>query len=105
MQLRAKVLGLVRRSGCGEAGLWPGPCLLGARHGWHVSWGSWTWNSYSLLYATLAFTIMVGLAALQTLDEPKKMTWDVFMSELLVKTPSRAVSRIIGRLRGPTTLG
>jgi hypothetical protein len=55
-----------------------------------------------LLYCTLTFTILVGLGVLQTLDEPKKMTWDVFISELLVKTPSRAISRVIGRLRGPS---
>jgi hypothetical protein len=54
-----------------------------------------------LLYAVLTLTMMTGVVVLQTLDEPKKMTWDVFMSELLVKTPSRAVSRLIGRLRGP----
>jgi hypothetical protein len=68
---------------------------------WRVSWGYWNWNSYSLLYCTLSFTIIIGLCVLQTLDEPKKMTWEVFMRELLVKTPSRALSRVIGRLRGP----
>jgi len=80
--------------------LW-GPVLDYLEH-WQVTWGYWTWNSYSLLYCTLASTIVVGLGVLQTLDEPKKMTWDVFMHELLVKTPSRAVSRVIGRLRGPS---
>ena len=79
--------------------LW-GPILDGLE-GWHVSWGCWEWNSYSLLYCALSFTILVGLCVLQTIDEPKKMTWDVFMRELLVETPSRAVSRVIGRLRGP----
>ena len=72
---------------------------------WHAFWGAWEWNCYTVLYCALTFTMILGLCILQTLDEPKKMTWDVFMSELLVKTPSRAVSRIIGRLRGPTTLG
>jgi len=38
---------------------------------------------------------------LRSVTEPAMMTWDVFMTELLVKTPSRAVSRLIGRLRGP----
>jgi len=72
---------------------------------WHAAWGYWNWNSYSLLYAVLALTMIVGLGVLQTLEEPKKMTWDVFMRELLVETPSRAISRIIGRLRGPTIIG
>jgi Na+/melibiose symporter-like transporter len=77
-----------------------GPVMDGLDH-WHQAWGCWNWNSYSLLYAVLTLTMMTGVVVLQTLDEPKKMTWDVFMSELLVKTPSRAVSRLIGRLRGP----
>jgi MFS family permease len=77
-----------------------GPVMDFLEH-WSTSWGFWTWNSYSLLYSTLSFTIIIGLCVLQTLDEPKKMTWDVFISELLVKTPSRAISRVLGRLRGP----
>jgi hypothetical protein len=68
---------------------------------WHLAWGAWNWNSYSLLYCTLCLTMIVALCVLQTLHEPRKMTWDVFMRELLVKTPGRALSRVIGRLRGP----
>jgi len=79
--------------------LW-GPVLDYLNH-WHVSWGYWQWNSYSLLYTTLACTIATGLGALRFVEEPKTMTWNVFMRELLVQTPSRAVSRLIGRLRGP----
>ncbi|HEY0256977.1 MAG TPA: hypothetical protein VGC39_06010, partial [Candidatus Methylacidiphilales bacterium] len=67
----------------------------------HARWGFWEWNSYSLLYCTLALTIIVGLFTLQAVAEPKTMTWDAFMRELLVQTPSRAVSRLIGRMRGP----
>jgi hypothetical protein len=42
----------------------------------------------------------VGLFMLRSVAEPKTMTWDVFMTELLVKTPGRGVSRLINRLRG-----
>jgi MFS family permease len=79
--------------------LW-GPVMDCLDH-WHVAWGFWQWNSYSLFYCTLAFIMGVGLFMLRTVVEPVTMTWDVFMTELLVKTPSRAVSRLIGRLRGP----
>jgi hypothetical protein len=77
-----------------------GPLLDYLEH-WQLAWGIWQWNNYSLLYCVLALTIAAGLGALRALPEPQSMTWDVFMSELLVKTPSRAVSRLIGRLRGP----
>jgi hypothetical protein len=52
-----------------------------------------------LLYAVLTLTIMAGLGVLRTLEEPETMTWDVFMRELLVNTPSRAITRVLGRLR------
>jgi len=77
-----------------------GPVMDALAH-WEVKWGYWHWNCYSLLYTTLACTIALGLWALRSVDEPKTMTWNVFMRELLVQTPSRAVSRVIGRLRGP----
>jgi len=79
--------------------LW-GPVMDGLEH-WHVSWGMWDWNSYSVLYCTMAGTIAVGLVLLGSVAEPAKMTWDVFMRELLVETPSRAISRLIGRPRSP----
>ena len=79
--------------------LW-GPIMDYLNH-WHVAWGFWQWNSYSLLYCMIAATMGAGLFMLRSVVEPITMTWDVFMSELLVKTPSRAVSRLIGRLRGP----
>ena len=79
--------------------LW-GPVMDYFEH-WHVAWGYWEWNSYSLFYCTLACTMCAGLFMLRSVVEPVTMTWDVFMTELLVKTPSRAVSRLIGRLRGP----
>ncbi len=79
--------------------LW-GPVMDYTRH-WQVAWGFWQWNSYSLFYCTLTCIMGTGLFMLRSVAEPITMTWDVFMTELLVKTPSRAVSRLIGRLRGP----
>ena len=79
--------------------LW-GPVMDYTSH-WHVSWGFWQWNSYSMFYCALALIMWAGLFSLRSVVEPITMTWDVFMTELLVKTPSRAVSRLIGRLRGP----
>jgi Major Facilitator Superfamily len=79
--------------------LW-GPVMDGLDH-WHAAWGYWQWNVYSLFYCTLAFTMSAGLFMLKFVTETKTMTWDEFTTELLVKTPSRAMSRLIGRLRGP----
>jgi MFS family permease len=77
--------------------LW-GP-LIDTLQDWHAAWGFWHWNCYSLLYGVLMLTIMAGLGVLRTLEEPETMTWDVFMRELLVNTPSRAMTRVLGRLR------
>jgi MFS family permease len=77
--------------------LW-GP-VLDALDTWHAAWRFWNWNSYSVLYCTLAATMAAGLVMLRTVVEPVQMTWDVFVRELLIFTPSRAVTRLIGRLR------
>jgi len=77
-----------------------GPIMDGLAH-WHCAWGRWDWNCFSLFYCVLIATIGVSLFLLQRVAEPVTMTWDVFMTELLVKTPSRAISRLIVRLRGP----
>ena len=77
-----------------------GPLLDGLEN-WHLKWGPWHWNCYSLFYFALALTILVALYLLRSVAEPARMTWDVFARELLVETPSRAVSRLIGRLRSP----
>ena len=82
--------------------LW-GPVMDYLNH-WQLAWGYWHWNSYSLLYMVMAFTMGVGLFFLRSVVEPITMTWDVFMTELLVKTPSRALSRLINRARG-TVIG
>jgi hypothetical protein len=68
---------------------------------WHVSWGPWNWNSYSLLYTVLMLTVVSGFWFLRSVPEPKSMPWDVLMREILVETPSRALSRLIGRWRAP----
>jgi MFS family permease len=79
--------------------LW-GPVIDGLGR-WEHAWGWWHWNSFSIFYLVLAFTILAGLALLQKVQEPEAMTWDVFTRELLVNTPARAVSRVISRFRGP----
>jgi MFS family permease len=77
-----------------------GPMMDALAH-WHLAWGMWDWNAFSLMYCLLAATVGVSLVLLRDVVEPVTMTWDVFLSELMVKTPSRAISRLIGRLRGP----
>ena len=75
--------------------------VMDALANWHHSWGMWDWNCFSVFYCALAANIIVGLVLLRDVIEPVTMTWDEFMTELLVKTPSRAISRLIVRLRGP----
>lgn len=79
--------------------LW-GPFMDYSQH-WQLAWGLWHWNSYSIFYCILVLIIAAGLFRLRGVVETVTMTWDEFTTELLVKTPSRAVSRLIGRLRGP----
>jgi MFS family permease len=84
----------------GLAPLVLGPIMDGLEK-WQAAWGAWSWNSYSLLYCAMTSSVLVGLGLLRFVSEPAIMPWDVFMHELLVKTPSRAISRVLNRLRSP----
>jgi MFS family permease len=100
---RPHFLALYTVAGNLSVGLMPlawGPVMDLLAH-WHHRWGPWEWNAFSVFYVALAGTIGVGLLLLRRVMEPVTMTWDEFMTELLVKTPSRALSRLIVRLRGP----
>ncbi len=71
--------------------------LLDALAGWGTAWSRWQWNQYSLLYATLVVIMIVALVLRNRLSEARAMTTDAFLRELLVKTPSRAISRLLPR--------
>ncbi len=69
---------------------------------WHLNWGGFQWNSFTIFYLTLALTMVCALAMLRGVHESgDPMGWDDFTRELLVNTPARAVSRVVGRFRGP----
>jgi MFS family permease len=69
---------------------------------WRVDWGWWHWNSFAIFYLVLALNMAGALVLLGGVHESgEPMDWDDFTHELLVKTPARAVSRLLVRLRGP----
>jgi len=71
--------------------------LLDALAGWGCSWSRWQWNQYSILYATIVVIMLVAVVLRSRLSEECAMTTDAFLRELLVKTPSRAISRLFTR--------
>jgi MFS family permease len=71
--------------------------LLDALAGWGGSWSQWQWNQYSLLYSALIVIMIVALVLRNRLSEARAMTTDAFLRELLVETPSRAISRLLAR--------
>src|SRR5579859_6275869 len=71
--------------------------LLDALAGWEGSWSRWQWNQYSLLYGAVIVIMMVAVVMRNRLSEPRAMTTDAFLRELLVETPSRAISRLLTR--------
>jgi len=70
--------------------------LLDAIRGFHWQVGSGDFNRYGILYAALFLITGVGLFRLKVLDEPRAMTTEAFFYELLVTSPSRALTRLIG---------
>jgi len=71
--------------------------LLDGLAGWGGSWSSWQWNQFSLLYAAQAAIMIVAVVLRNRVSEARAMTTDAFLRELLVKTPSRAISRLLPR--------
>ncbi|MFA6561840.1 MAG: MFS transporter [Verrucomicrobiia bacterium] len=64
---------------------------------WRAHWGAWEWNQYSLLYAALTAIMLLALYLCRHLSEPRAMTTDAFLQELVLKTPGRALSRLLLR--------
>jgi MFS family permease len=75
--------------------------LLDTLAGWEASWSQWQWNQYSVSYAAIAIITIVALVFRNRLSEPRAMTSDAFLRELLVETPSRAISRLLARRPPP----
>jgi MFS family permease len=71
--------------------------LLDSLAGWGTTWSGWQWNQYSLLYCALMLIVIVALVLRKRLSEPRAMTTDAFLRELLVETPGRALSRLLAR--------
>jgi MFS family permease len=74
--------------------------LIDSLGGWSATMGPWTWNAYSILYTVLALTFVVALVYMRKIEEPKSMTTDEFMTELLISSPARAISRLWTRRPG-----
>jgi len=71
--------------------------LLDTLAGWGGAWSRWQWNQYSLLYGAVVIIMMVAVVMRNRLSEPRAMTTDAFLRELLVETPGRAISRLLTR--------
>jgi MFS family permease len=65
--------------------------------GWQRRWSLWEWNQYSVGYAAVIAVLVASQIFRARLTEERAMSTDVFLNELLVKTPSRAISRLIAR--------
>ena len=65
--------------------------------GWKFRWGIIEWNQFSVCYALIIAIYVFAHIYWARLLEPKAMPTDLFLHELLVKTPSRALSRLVTR--------
>jgi len=71
--------------------------LLDTLAGWGILWSKWQWNQYTVAYGAATAITIVALVLRNALSESRAMTTDAFLRELLVETPSRALSRILAR--------
>lgn len=71
--------------------------ILDSMSNWHYTMFGWEWNKYSFFYSVLIIAMIIGQYFLHRLDEARAMPTDEFMKELLINTPSRALSRLLFR--------
>jgi MFS family permease len=64
---------------------------------WHAHWGVWDWNRYSVLYAALVTIMLASHFFRVRVPEPRAMTTDAFLQELVLHTPVRGLSRLLAR--------
>jgi MFS family permease len=65
--------------------------------GWHMKWNRWEWNHFSALYLVLVLTALAAQVWHRRLTEPRAMTTEAFLNELFLRTPARALSRLLAR--------
>ena len=71
--------------------------LIDSLAGWKFRTGAIEWNQFSVCYALIVVTYLIAQIFRARLMESKAMPTDVFLHELLVKTPGRAITRLIMR--------
>jgi MFS family permease len=71
--------------------------VLDSLAGWQRRWDLWEWNQYSVLYSAVIVIIVAAQFLQRKLTEAEAMGTDEFLNELLVKTPSRAITRLLAR--------
>ena len=71
--------------------------LVDSLAGWKFRWGIIEWNQFSVCYLLIIVIYVFAHIYWARLMEPKAMPTDLFLHELLVKTPSRALSRLFTR--------
>jgi len=65
--------------------------------GWRHGWERLEWNHFSVLYLALVLLAITAQVWHTRLTEPRAMTTEEFFRELLVKTPARALTRLLAR--------
>ena len=71
--------------------------LVDSLAGWKIRWGVIELNQFSVCYALILAISLFAHIYWARLMEPKAMPTDLFLHELIVKTPSRALSRLFTR--------
>jgi MFS family permease len=71
--------------------------ILDALRNWHWEIGPFDVNNYSVLFFCLTLIMLFAQVLRVRLSEPRALTNEEFFQELLVKSPSRAMTRLLMR--------
>lgn len=61
-------------------------------------WGRFTWNKFSLFFATTALVFLAAIAAARRIEEPHAASMETLLRELLIESPQRVWIRLWPRI-------
>ncbi len=68
--------------------------LIDAIGPYHVEWLGFQWNRYSIFFASVVVVLVVTLGLARFLEEPKALSMEDLLREVLITSPQRAFLRL-----------
>jgi MFS family permease len=68
--------------------------LIDAIGGWHATGAGLVWNRYAVFFAAVAMVLITALVLATRLEEPKAVSMEALLREILIESPQRILVRL-----------